>query len=149
VVPVLRSARIGLAAVLCVLAVAACGDPGPAPEVAEGAAPAGQRPVALPDYPAGAVGDEPTEPEPMADQFGTEECVEQGGSHPKSPNVSTFRCRKGQMSIEVIGVLTVDEDEEHMRLVGRPANTPLPEVYDWYRTRVVPQLVGVAARRMP
>src|SRR4051794_17665219 len=56
VMPVLRSVRIGLVVVLCVLA-AGCGDPGPAPEVAEGAAPTGQRPVALPDYPAGAVGD--------------------------------------------------------------------------------------------
>src|SRR4051794_9704565 len=57
VMPVRRNVRTGLVAVLCVLAVAGCGDPGPAPEVTEGAAPTGQQPVALPDYPAEAVGD--------------------------------------------------------------------------------------------
>jgi hypothetical protein len=92
---------------------------------------------------------EPTRPEPMADQFGAEECVGQGNDDPETQGVSIFRCRKGRMSIEVTGVLTVDEDEEHMRLAGQPANTPLPQVYDWYRNRVVTPLVGVAARRMP
>jgi hypothetical protein len=254
VVPVVGRVRICAVIALCALVSACGGDPGPAPEVAEGAAPGGQHAVSLPDYPAESVGDgdewpracelmtrdevqavlpqatalelkgsgggfdyqvvgqgssyyaptassrygqsrhidipeqsceaqmrlpsddeddgafatvevkvdmvgspdtvryfwsEPTEPKPMADQFGAEECVEQGNDDPETQNVDIFRCRKGRMSIEVTGVLTVDEDEEHMRLAGQQANTPLPQVYDWYRTRVVPQLVGVAARRMP
>jgi hypothetical protein len=91
--------------------------------------------------------------EPMADGFGAE-CTAQDIT-PDVPNVSTFHCRKGEMSLEVVGVLTgLDDDRHpedvpHVRLAGQPANTAPEQAFDWFRQQVVPQLVGVAARRMP
>jgi hypothetical protein len=92
--------------------------------------------------------------QPMADSFGAEECRAQDIT-PDVPNVATFHCRKGEMSIEVVGILSgLDndrhpEDVPHVRLAGQPVNTPPDQAFEWFRSQVVPQVVGVAARRMP
>jgi hypothetical protein len=98
--------------------------------------------------------------QPLPDSFGAEECIAQPVVEGVEA-VSTFQCRKGEMSITVTGDVggledispnthkQTDEVYPHVRLAGQPANTPVPQVYDWFRTQVVPQLVGVAARRMP
>jgi hypothetical protein len=92
--------------------------------------------------------------QPLPDSFGADECttirIVDGAE-----GVSTVDCRKGEMSVEVVGILTGTTDERHpedvahLRLAGQPANTPPDQVDEWFRTRVVPQLVGVVARRMP
>jgi hypothetical protein len=91
--------------------------------------------------------------EPLPDVSGAE-CRAQELST-ETPSVTTVHCRKGGMSIEVTGILGgIDDDRHpedvpHVRLAGQPANTPPAQAYAWFRDQVLPQLVGVAARRMP
>jgi hypothetical protein len=92
--------------------------------------------------------------EPMPDSFGADECTAQAVT-PKAEGVSTFHCHKGEMSVEVVGIIGGLEDEKHpdevahLRLAGQPANTSPHDAYQWFRGQVTPQMVGVVARRMP
>jgi len=86
---------------------------------------------------------------PLPDAFGAEVCYEQVTDDPEPANVSTFLCRKGPMSVRVVGIIEDVEEGSGVRLPGDATTSSRQAVVDWYRTQVVPQFVGAVARRMP
>jgi hypothetical protein len=90
----------------------------------------------------------PFQPQPMADRFGADECVQEFPDHRPDPGIGTFDCRRGELSFSLTTGFSV-LDGQHVRLPGQPANSDPAVAGQWFREQVGPALVGVVVRRMP